>query len=330
MRGNGMEKSAKVRLNPAGWAWLTLIWMAGIGGLIAGYFQDAVELTPHHDHSYTGYVAAAVAALSVIIGFTQSKGAWLRRTTTVIMFGILGLGAPFLLAFQVGQLVDMRADFPDDRTQTFVTDLPIASASATHDRGGMSWTVQTLPPGGELRIGQADYDFMVAHRSPLEWKPDPNAVESDGWFCVHATVQTSGSAKRVLHGASHPLPEGTVRLCPEWSLNRLAGADLPDGAIVRLHAVVAHMDGRNVTLCDDGVDRCGLTLSMNVPDAGGHGFSQQAPAVYAAIDGKGPVRAYFDMAVQVSRVAGKVARLRLIKVMRAEAHTPEQWRATQR
>ncbi len=342
----------KVRLSALGGWWFGGIWAVVIAGAIAGFFNDATELTPDHRHFYTVFASVAAAFVSVLAGLTQSKGPWFRRAVMVVLFGLLGGGATFYLACSLAAIADMQADFPAGKTQTYPAYVMIGRAYRTRARA-LNWHIQTTPLWSDLRIGQRDYDFMASHRSPRDRVRNPDEISSRGWFCAHVTMQRSGSAQRILHTRS-ALPDGTVGLCTDalpkapvappggYSVRDLdrRPAPVPDGAVIRLHAEVYQgehglimRDERCRTLCDD-------VHGLTVPD--GEVAAQFLAAGRAAqgscyCDGR---KTYFDMVVKV-RVADypsppgstgmspnlRVSDVTLVKVLSASVDTPEHWLA---
>ena len=210
------QSGGNIQLTRFGWFWLVVIVMLAFGGWVAGRFNNATELAPLHDGTYTIWcgAAAVIGLVSVLIGFFQSRGGiWIRILVSVISFGGIGAIGASLLVLNTADIVWMAIDFPPAKTKTFTGNLLISRAYRTHGKSA-GWNIQTTPLWSDLNITASDYDFMLAHRRPGDPGTDPDEISSRGYFCAKVTLQSSGNAVRVLHAGNGALPMGTVDVCP--------------------------------------------------------------------------------------------------------------------
>ena len=325
--------SRKVRLSPLGWWGFGGILAALAASQIATFYQDATELSPVHDHGFAALVAAGVAGLSFIIGITQSRGGWVERVMAGVLFGGVGAAAAALLTSSLATYWDMKTDFPAGKTRTFAAAVEVGSANQVLGRYS-HWNVETPRPTPRVRlpITRADYDFMAANRSPADLGKARDHVLSDGYFCMHVTVQTSGDALRVMHAGT--LPAGTVSVCAQETVRTLMQTSAPpNGTVIRLHAQVAGGPGGMVVRDERCADVCADVLPLDViDDSGSDGLNPAVRKVQDVLGCCGARRAYFDMVVRAEVVPhgsadARVTRVRLIKVEGASADTPEHWLA---
>ena len=189
--------------------------LLAVGGIL-GWFDRTTELTPSHDEVLqfcfliAGLAGLACGGLSI----RESKGMALwRRIAVGCCLVALGFLAVFLVSSRGADLIEGRTDFPPAKTRTYPGLLIISRAYQTHGKG-RSWNIQTTPIWSNLDVAQADYEFMLAHRSPADDGRNPDEISSRGFFCARVMLQQSGDALRVLNAGSQKLPAGTVVVCP--------------------------------------------------------------------------------------------------------------------
>lgn len=181
-----------------------------------GWLDTTTEITPSHDSVLNScFLAGGIGAVALVIlsGFASKGLALWRRIPIACCLGLVGFLAVFLLSSRVANLVEGRIDFPPASTKTYQGYLVIWRAYQTHGKG-QSWNIQTTPIWSNLDITQADYNFMLGHRSPDDHGTNPDEITSHGYFCALVTLQQSANALRVLHAGSEALPEGSIKLCP--------------------------------------------------------------------------------------------------------------------
>jgi hypothetical protein len=181
-----------------------------------GWFDTTTELTPSHDLVLqTCFVIAALAGMICAwLSIRESRGlaAW-RRGFIACCLMLVGSISAFLVSSRSADLIEGLIDFPPARTGTYSGTLIIWRAYQTHGKG-RSWNIQTTPIWSNLDVTEADYYFMLAHRSPNDQGRNPDEISSHGFFCARVTLQQSGNALRIMHAGSQKLPVGTVIICP--------------------------------------------------------------------------------------------------------------------
>jgi hypothetical protein len=191
---------------------LALLPVYGVLGLL----DRTTELTPSHDEVLqlcfliAGLAGLACGGLSI----RESRGmaVWRRIPISCCLVAV-GFLAVFLVSSRIANLVEERTDFPPAKTRTYPGLLIIWRAYQTHGKG-QSWNIQTTPIWSNLDVTQADYQFMLTHRSPEDHGRNPDEISSHGFFCARVTLQQSGDALRILNAGSQKLPAGTVVVCP--------------------------------------------------------------------------------------------------------------------
>jgi len=190
-------------------------------GLLAAYaalawFDTTTELTPGHEGALNScFFIAGLAGLAWgALSIRESKGlATWRRVPIVCCLTLVACISISCLSSRSADLVNGYIDFPKAQTRTFAKLLVIWRAYQTHGKSG-SWNIQTTPIWSDLDVTQADYDFMLLHRSPMDRGRSPDEIASHGFFCARVTVQQAGNAMRILHAGNEKLPAGTVVVCP--------------------------------------------------------------------------------------------------------------------
>lgn len=198
-----------------------LIWMAAIVALVflsrvLNYFDDSTELIPtHNDIALAVFFVAGFSGLAggaIAIYLSRKIVVW-RRIGITLSFVLLGLLAGFMIAYPTANIIEGVQDFPPMKTRTYPALLSISRAYATHGKG-RSWNVQTTPLWSNLEITENDYNFMLAHRPDEKDSGNPDEISSKGYFCARVTMQSAGSALRIMHAGGRTLPKGTVIICP--------------------------------------------------------------------------------------------------------------------
>ena len=208
---------SKVRKGQFGW--FIVLGSVVLLGVVLGWFDNTTDLSPRHDgvlqacFAIAGLSAFAAGALGIraskgITGITVWQGAGLA-----FGFSLLGFLGVFLVSSRTANIVAGLIDFPPGKTRSYEKLLLISRAYQTHGKG-RSWDIQTTPIWSDLDITEDDYEFMLTHRQVGDTARDPNEIRSNGYFCVHVTMQESGNALRVLHAGSRTLPKGSVVICP--------------------------------------------------------------------------------------------------------------------
>ncbi len=218
----GMDQVAaatqsNVRKGLLGWfIVLGSIWLLGV---VLGWFDNTTELSPSHEgvlqacFAIAGLSAFAAGALGIraskrITGITVWQGAGLA-----FGFSLLGFLAVFLASSHTANIVEGLIDFPPGETRNYEKLLLISRAYQTHGKG-RSWNIQTTPIWSNLDITEDDYQFMLTHRQVGNNSRYPDEIRSNGYFCVHVTMQESGNALCVMHAGNRTLPKGSVVICP--------------------------------------------------------------------------------------------------------------------
>jgi hypothetical protein len=207
----------RFRLTKLGWIWLGALVVSCAGAWIAGAFNTSTELTPAHDDplDFGLYAACVVAIVSAVLILSQSRGTLYQKIVmSFVVTPIFAFMGVFLLTSEVAALVESAADFPAGKTRTYEGLLFVKRAYQTHGKG-RSWNIQTMPIWSNIDITQADYNFMLGHRSPDDHGTDADEITSNGYFCARVTAQQSGEAIRVLHAGTYKLPQGSVVVCSE-------------------------------------------------------------------------------------------------------------------
>jgi len=197
-------------------------WLIGCGVLlplcfVLGWFDDATELTPDHsDIIGWGFALGGLAAIISRAVLWRATASW--PTKNRVGFTLAGSFLTFLgmsmTLLPAGEIVEGWIDFPPSKTVTYQNVLvKISRAYQTHGKG-RSWNVQTSPIWSNIDVTEADYDFMLDHRSADDRATDPDEVTSRGYFCALVTMQKAGDALRIMHAGRGKLPRGSILICP--------------------------------------------------------------------------------------------------------------------
>ncbi|MGF7181486.1 hypothetical protein HDF11_003004 [Tunturiibacter psychrotolerans] len=214
-----MSEAVKVQVTGAGRGliacFVVSLVLLAMGGIL-GWFDRTTELTPSHDEvlQFCFIIGGLGGLVCGGLSIRESRGmaAW-RRVAIGCCLAVVGFLAVFLLSSRSADLITARLDFPAAKTRTYPGLLIIWRAYQTHGKG-RSWNIQTTPIWSNLDVTQADYEFMLAHRSPQDQGRNPDEISSHGFFCARVTLQQSGDALRVLNAGNQKLPAGTVVVCP--------------------------------------------------------------------------------------------------------------------
>ena len=207
----------RYRLTKLGWIWLGLLVICCAAAWIVGAFDRSTELTPAHDDSldFGFYAACLMVIVSAIFILTQSRGTLYQKVVmSFVVTPIFAFMGVFLLTAEVAALVETAQDFPAGKTRTFEGLLLVKRAYQTHGKG-RSWNIQTMPIWSNIDVTQADYNFMLAHRSPDDHGTNQDEITSNGYFCAKVMLQRSGEALRVLNAGRYKLPPGSIVRCSE-------------------------------------------------------------------------------------------------------------------
>jgi hypothetical protein len=189
--------------------------LLAVGGIL-GWYDRTTELTPNHNEVLQFcFLIAGLAGLAcggLSIRGSEGMALW-RRIAIGCCLAVLGFLAAFLVSSRSADLIEGHIDFPPAKTRTYPGLLIISRAYQTHGKS-RSWNIQTTPIWSNLDVVQADYEFMLAHRSSVDGGRNPDEISSRGFFCARVTLQQSGDALRVLNAGSQKLPAGTVVVCP--------------------------------------------------------------------------------------------------------------------
>lgn len=214
-----LSAAAQSKVRKGTFGWFIVLGSVMLLGVVLGWFDNTTELRPGHDG--VQLACFAIAGLSAFVagalGIRASKGitgitVW-RRAGLAFGFSLLGFLGVFLVSSRTASIVEGLIDFPPGETKSYEKLLLISRAYQTHGKG-RSWNIQTTPIWSNLDITEDDYEFMLTHRRVGDSARDPDEIRSNGYFCVHVTMQESGNALRVLHAGSRTLPKGSVVICP--------------------------------------------------------------------------------------------------------------------
>jgi hypothetical protein len=182
--------------------------------LIASTFSLAVLVAMFDDHGQTlipepNYIALWSEAIALVLGIVSCAVVMSVRPrtwkTTVIAIGGSIVLVP-LCWMTSGILLSQkyqRAAFSGGDVKSSANYIPILLAEINRYKG-THYSIWLKSYSALLEVGEKDY---VTHFGPVE------RVRPIG-YCVHVTVQTSGSASRILTEHGRALPVGSIGRCP--------------------------------------------------------------------------------------------------------------------
>jgi hypothetical protein len=194
----------KLRATSRGLVAFAFLGVATALASLVVFTSDSEELSPRHPGD-TGWVTAislGFGALSFAMMFWP-KPRTVRSAFSALLWSLFVAFMWFPVSGITLQRIHEIADFSNVPIAVSERDLPVETAFVSHGRR-ISYEVWLACYSALLRIDERDYRaaFGTVER-----------VRPDG-FCIHATVQTTAHASRIMTGSGRSLPAGSLVRCP--------------------------------------------------------------------------------------------------------------------